>query len=196
VLDNQAIIRYRIKEQWFLFWLIEQGSIMTIVENAEHIAGKICRACGDWKPLAEYSRRMEHDVPTGDGFQNGCKPCRSSAEMVRYRAKGEAAKTYLRDQYTAHRERRLADMRMYRTINRDKVLAQKRDHYTSIIAQVEMQEYGNAALFLHFANRTLIHHLARISNNTGHGRCDCGDRAGQEGARARPLATFKIAIRA
>lgn len=104
---------------------------MPIVENADHILGKVCRTCGEWKPLTEYSRRMEHGVPIGDGYRNACKQCRSFAEMVRYRAKGEAAKTYLRNQYKAHRERRLADMRMYRAVNRDKVLAQKRDHWAA-----------------------------------------------------------------
>jgi hypothetical protein len=108
-----------------------QGALMTIIENSDHIAGKICCACGDWKPLADYSRRMEHGVPTGDGYQNACKPCRSSAEMARYRAKGEVAKARLREQYAIHREKRLAEMRAYRSANRDKVLEQKRAHWAA-----------------------------------------------------------------
>jgi 5-methylcytosine-specific restriction endonuclease McrA len=108
-----------------------QGALMTIIENSDHIAGKICRTCGDWKPLAEYSRRMEHGAPTGDGYQNACKPCRSSAEMTRYRAKGEVAKARLREQYIIHRKKRLAEMRAYRSANRDKVLEQKRTHWAA-----------------------------------------------------------------
>lgn len=104
---------------------------MAIIENADHTAGKICRACGYWKSLDYYSRRMEHGKPTGDGYQNACKPCRSAAEMARYRAKGETAKMQLRAQYIAHREKRLAAMRVYRRINRERVLAQKRLHWSS-----------------------------------------------------------------
>jgi 5-methylcytosine-specific restriction endonuclease McrA len=104
---------------------------MAIVENAAHIPGKICRTCDEWKPLDEYSRRMEHGVPTGDGYQNDCKGCRSAAELKRYRAKGEAGKIRLHEQYTIHREKRLAEMRAYRVSNREKVLAQKRAHWAA-----------------------------------------------------------------
>lgn len=104
---------------------------MTIVENADHTAGKICRACGLWKSLDHYSRRLEHGKPTGDGYQNACKPCRSAAEMARYRANGETSKARLRTQYITHREKRLAAMQVYRRINRERVLAQKRLHWSS-----------------------------------------------------------------
>jgi 5-methylcytosine-specific restriction endonuclease McrA len=104
---------------------------MTVVENADHIPGKVCRTCGEWKSLTEYSRRMEHGIPTGDGYQNDCKRCRSAAELKRYRAKGEAGKTRLREQYIAHREKRLDAMRVYRIVNREKVLEQKRLHWAA-----------------------------------------------------------------
>jgi 5-methylcytosine-specific restriction endonuclease McrA len=104
---------------------------MPIVENADHIPGKVCRTCGEWKPLTEYSRRMEHGVPTGDGYQNDCKRCRSAAELKRYRAKGEAGKARLREQFITHREKRLGAMRVYRTVNREKVLVQKRLHWAA-----------------------------------------------------------------
>jgi 5-methylcytosine-specific restriction endonuclease McrA len=104
---------------------------MPIIENAEHIPGKVCRTCGEWKSLAEYSRRMEHGIPTGDGYQNDCKKCRSAAELKRYRAKGEAGKARLREQYRTHREKRLGAMRVYRAVNREKVLVQKRLHWAA-----------------------------------------------------------------
>jgi 5-methylcytosine-specific restriction endonuclease McrA len=104
---------------------------MAIIYNAEGVAGKICRRCTIWQPLTEYSRRMEHGVPTGDGYQNDCKKCRSATELKRYRAKGEAGKARLREQYRNHREKRLGAMRVYRTVNREKVLVQKRLHWTA-----------------------------------------------------------------
>jgi hypothetical protein len=32
---------------------------MAIVYDADGLAGKICNKCGEWKPLTEYSGRME-----------------------------------------------------------------------------------------------------------------------------------------
>lgn len=104
---------------------------MTIIHDDVDIAGKICRKCCQWKPLSEYSRRIEHGVPTGDGYQNACKPCRSAAELARYYAKGETAKARLREQYRVHREKRLGVLRVYRTVNREKILAQKRLHWAT-----------------------------------------------------------------
>src|SRR5262245_5608104 len=94
---------------------------MAIIDNADGVAGNICSLCSIWKPLAEFSRRMEDGVPTGDGYQNACKPCRSAAEMEWYRAEGEAAKARLREQYRVHREKRLGWMRVYRAENREKI---------------------------------------------------------------------------
>jgi 5-methylcytosine-specific restriction endonuclease McrA len=104
---------------------------MTIIHDDADIAGKICRKCCQWKPLSEYSRRIEHGVPTGDGYQNACKPCRSAAELARYYAKGETAKARLREQYRSHREKRLEAMRVYRSAKHAQILAQKRVHWAA-----------------------------------------------------------------
>jgi len=112
---------------------------MAIIYNAEGVPGKICRVCSSWQPLTEFSRRMEHGAPTGDGYQNDCKKCRSAAELRRYRAKGEAGKARLREQYRIHREKRLGAMRDYRAVNREKVLAQKHLHWAANRASINAE---------------------------------------------------------
>lgn len=104
---------------------------MAIVYNANNVAGKLCTNCSQWKPLAEYSRRMEHGLPTGDGFQSACKKCRSIAELARYRANPEPIRAANRARHAARREQRLAAMHVYRATNREKILAQKRAHWAA-----------------------------------------------------------------
>jgi 5-methylcytosine-specific restriction endonuclease McrA len=112
---------------------------MAIIYNADSLAGKLCAKCNHWKPLTEYSRRMEHGVPTGDGYQNACKKCRSAAEFARYHSNPESIQAANRARHAAKREQRLAAMRAYRAANREKILAQKRAYWAANRNQINAE---------------------------------------------------------
>jgi 5-methylcytosine-specific restriction endonuclease McrA len=112
---------------------------MTITHNSYGIAGKVCHVCSEWKPLTKYSPRKEHGVPTGDGYQNACKKCRSAAELVRYHANPEPIRAANRDRHAAKRELRLKAMRAYRAANRETILAQKRAHWAANHEQINAE---------------------------------------------------------
>jgi 5-methylcytosine-specific restriction endonuclease McrA len=100
----------------------------TITER-DGVAGKTCTRCDVWKPLIGFSPRMEHGKPTGDGYQNICKACRTFAEMERYYLDPEYGREMNRVSYQIYRERRIAEMRTYRELNRDRINAQKREYW-------------------------------------------------------------------
>lgn len=102
-----------------------------VIHEREGVGGKVCSGCQEWQPLAHFSPRREHGVPTGDGFQNRCKKCRAAAELERYYANAEMIRAANRSQYQKRRDERLAKMRTYRVANREKVLAQKRKHWVT-----------------------------------------------------------------
>ncbi|MFD8496224.1 endonuclease VII domain-containing protein [Amycolatopsis sp. NPDC059657] len=51
-------------------------------------AGKVCRACGETKPLAEFYRRAS----SKDGRRSVCIPCARQAAALRHQATRDAAR--------------------------------------------------------------------------------------------------------
>jgi 5-methylcytosine-specific restriction endonuclease McrA len=119
---------------------------MTITHNSDGLAGKVCHVCGEWKPLTKYSPRKEHGVPTGDGYQNACKKCRSAAELARYHANPEPIRAANRDRHAAKRELRLEAMRAYQAANRETILAQKRAHWAANREQINAERRARHAV--------------------------------------------------
>jgi hypothetical protein len=108
---------------------------------------KICRKCGEAKPLSEYYK----DTRKRDGCYYICIDCakqwranNAEAERLRkqkyYQAHLDKCRADMRANYVKNRERRKAQSQEYREINRDKY----REYFKELNKSPERREYNNS----------------------------------------------------
>ncbi|HEY1012172.1 MAG TPA: HNH endonuclease signature motif containing protein [Herpetosiphonaceae bacterium] len=109
------------------------------ITECDGVSGKTCTRCNVWKPLIGFSPRLEHGKPTGDGFQNICKACRSATELEKYHLYPDYKRATNRARYIANRAERLIRMREYHAKYRDRLVAKNREYWAA------NKEYKNEA---------------------------------------------------
>ena len=81
---------------------------MAIVKEDDSL-GKICTNCGEWKPIAEFHKK----VHSRDGLRSACKICTNADNKKRADGNRERERERLRAYYATHTEER----RAYRLVN-------------------------------------------------------------------------------
>ena len=94
---------------------------MTIIYNADGVAGKVCNKCGEWKPVSEFRLRRLHGELLGDGYKPRCKDCLNREERERRAANPEKYRKLSREYMAMRRDKSNEYQRSWRAANREKV---------------------------------------------------------------------------
>ena len=86
------------------------------------LAMKICKKCGESKPLASFYKKRDG----ADGHRGACKACLNSISKARAKANPEKVRVAQRAWTKANPEKVLAAKRAWRKVNQEKVLAAAR----------------------------------------------------------------------
>ena len=85
-------------------------------------AGKVCSACCEWKPAAEFTRR----AASRDGLQGKCKSCRAVYDARRYAANRDELLAQKRRYNATHRDEQGEYNRQYHAAHREAIHERKR----------------------------------------------------------------------
>lgn len=86
---------------------------------------KVCRVCGEEKPLSEFHRRKG----SPDGHRNDCKECNRAESREWYRQNRDEWKEHSNQYYAENRKERIAYKRRYHKQNVDAHRAYMKKYY-------------------------------------------------------------------
>lgn len=99
------------------------------IEVRDRVAGKVCRSCGEWKPVSDFHKQVVRGEPIGDGFKSRCRACLNIQRNAHRAANVEEYRARARKFHREHSEQVKAKNYAYRDAHREQYREMDRARY-------------------------------------------------------------------